>query len=109
MTKRHELTDCRKCGRTMGLFLLNVTELIGKYQTVLCPDCVNLFHLYVTEHPIFTALLDAEDALNILVSRTCGDGVDRTEELTAGARQVRALKRELYYVSEAWVADKEPA
>lgn len=101
--------DCRKCGQSTGLLLVTTTQLVGDYHTVLCPDCLNAFHLYMDKHPLFTALNDAELSFHILTTRTSGDGVDRTEELTMGAQRMRDLKRKLYHVSEAWVTGTEHA
>ncbi len=103
MGKLSDLCDCRKCGTSTGTFFAHHVQLIGDYNTVLCPDCLNVFHLYIEAHPTYQALQHNNVESNILVARTQGDGVDRSAEMRDNAQRTIDLESELFHVSKAWV------
>ena len=109
MSKQRSETDCRKCGESTGLFVGAQTTLVGNYDTVLCPDCRNAFHLYAELHPSFVALLGIEDDVAILLARTTGDGIDRTDEIRALRQRRLDLLGELFHISQAWVVGDDQA
>lgn len=111
MTRREKMndeSDCRRCGKSTGMIIANNVTLIGDYHTVLCRDCQNAFHVYIVGHPTFLAQRDAIVRSNILMARTQGDGVDRTEEIASAAQREYRLTDALFDVSKAWVLGSEP-
>lgn len=100
-------SDCRKCGKSTGMIVANNVTMIGDYHTVLCQDCRNAFHVYIVEHPVFLAQREVIVQANILMARTQGDGVDRTDALTELAQRAYSLTDELFHVSKAWVLGSE--
>ncbi len=106
MTK-YESADCRHCGRMTGSMIINTAKLVGEYNTVLCQDCLNLFEVYMRDHPSFIAINNLTNLAQLLLARTSGDGVDRTSELNELIEERRALTRTLYAISEAWVTKRD--
>lgn len=107
MLKQQEIADCRKCGTSTGWFTANFVTMTGDYHTVLCQDCRNDFHLYIESHPTWKEYFATAVKSSILAARTSGDGVDRTEEMTAIEQHLYDLKSELFHVSKAWVLGEQ--
>lgn len=101
MSKERSSWECWHCGKSPGIG--GAVELAGSYQTVLCQACRNAFHEYIIDHPTFRACEDAGASITLLLARTAGDGIDRTDDIWGLREQLRQLRRELYALACAWV------
>lgn len=98
---------CQRCNRFISLLGVLSSTLAGEYQAYLCADCLNAWHVYITdERTELRALNEMEEAINMLSWRTCGDGVDRTDELKALNDEKRQLMRVLFDIAAAWCTAK---
>jgi len=96
--------DCRRCGGRDSWMGANGVVMSGVYQAYLCLDCRNDWDAYITPHPTRLAKTANEDALNMAVARTCGDGVDRTDAMARLREDEQAINAQLRELAVAWVA-----
>ena len=90
-----------------GSMSVILTKLVGEYNTVLCQDCLNLFEVYMRDHPSFIAINNLTNLAQLLLARTSGDGIDRTSEWNELIEEHRAVAKTLYAISEAWVTKRD--
>lgn len=98
---------CWHCNAFTGL--VGQMEMVGQYKAVLCTTCCNAFHEHIRDHPSFLAFKDIEVEINILFTRTTGDGIDRTDEIRQMRLRGLELGLVLYDLSRAWVHKSQEA
>lgn len=77
-------------------------RLIGGYNALLCDECRNAWHLYITNHALWIDFREAEAKVTAKAYQ-CMDGVDRHEELLALNLIGDEVEAEMFNESKAWI------
>jgi len=92
---RRECYVCRKEGAP--------ARMIGGYYASLCLACQNRFHIFLMEHPMYGNYMDALAEVRWAELTATGGGVAACRNYRKKVKDVSALEKELYHVSEGWV------
>ncbi len=106
---QQERHGCHRCGSNEVGFWDQIVKLTGGFHAVLCAQCMNEWHVFITAHETFDRALANHDAIQIAMARTCQDGSDRAAEVAALRKSESAINQQLYAIGESWVAEiREP-
>lgn len=94
-----DLFGCVQCGS----FATTKATLVGGFNTQLCTECQNTWHIFVIKQEAFATYRRTRQDTDILLARTCGDGVDRTDEIRALNERAAQLELQLFDLADRWV------
>lgn len=104
MAKEQGTGDCRKCGKHVSWMGEAQVELCaGAAVTVLCAGCRDKFHEYIRDEPTWKAFTANGDEMQMIYSRTAGDGIDRIEEIRTLREKEQEIKKALRGVCQSWL------
>lgn len=97
--------SCVRCNSLM-MYRSSVT-LTGGYNVLLCDDCRNVWHRYVTNHGSYQALRETEIEMDTLYARSVADGADRHKEIITLDVVKQEILADLFNVAAEWVATQK--
>jgi hypothetical protein len=100
-----EENNCDRCGAEgMYFFDSYMVTMSDVYIAHLCADCRNDWDVYIFDQPARAARIKNADAMNMAFSMTCGDGVDRSEQIASLRTEWDQLSQQVREIAIAWVA-----
>lgn len=101
--------ECERCGAELSFIAQDTEFLSGVYHARICLHCKNEWDWFIRSHAVWAVLIANEARQQMLSALTCGDGRDRTDELTEAAMQHNAILTEIADVTRAWVEETNDA
>lgn len=98
-------SDCRRCGAKGSYFFAESITISGVYVTHICVDCRNDWDEYMMHHATRLTRTVIEDALSMTWAMTCGDGVDRSQDVARLREEELVNVEQMRELAIAWVAD----
>jgi len=104
MARQPREGDCQRCGAEGSYLYHDLQVLMSEvYHANLCLNCRNDWDAYIIKHPARAARNKSTDDMNMVWAMTCGDGVDRSEQIAALRSEWDSLNAQLRAIAMAWV------
>ena len=95
--------NCQRCKGGKTYEWAERSKLTGGLTVRLCPGCINAWHEYITVQPIFVEMRDLMDRGHDIDVAAYGRE-EPTAQLAPVRARLREIERELYAISQAWLA-----
>ena len=80
-------------------------HLCGGFSAMITSDECNLWHEYITIHPLFLQCNRLEDERDVLRAKVNGGAIELGDQLASSIVAARAALESLYVVGKAWYAE----
>lgn len=99
------LTRCERCNRDRTL---NRMRLIGGYNVVLCTQCENDWHFFITAKPEWTEKISIESRHEAIGLRATAGVASSEDDVAALTTDYDSMLKRLFGIATEWMAEPGP-